>query len=148
MSDKSKDFDEWFKKYTACVRCGNDTSMRLAASNAWYIQDSRIKELEAEVYRLNAYTISGYQIVLKDFEAENAELKNQVQFHKEMHQKSIVLKEKYCEEITSLQSEKAILIEALETHDCQIGSTYFDGEDRTVSECHFCTALSKARGNK
>jgi hypothetical protein len=48
MSDKTRDFEHWFKKYMACARCGNDTSIRYAASNAWYAQETRIKELEGE----------------------------------------------------------------------------------------------------
>lgn len=34
---QAREFEDWWKQWTACPRCAMDTSMRTAASNAWHI---------------------------------------------------------------------------------------------------------------
>lgn len=42
-------FDEWYGTYTACTKCRTHEPTRLAASNAWYIQQFEIDSLQQEI---------------------------------------------------------------------------------------------------
>ena len=45
------------------------------------------------------------------------------------------------------EAEKALQLvtKQLDMHDCIKGSSYFDGEDRVVTDCHSCDEVKRAR---
>lgn len=42
-------FDLWFGQYTQCPRCHTSDAVRMTASNAWYVQQGKIEDLEKEI---------------------------------------------------------------------------------------------------
>jgi hypothetical protein len=46
-------------------------------------------------------------------------------------------------QLAELQAQAEMLTEVLKSHYCLLGSKYFDGEDRVVTECSACQALSR-----
>jgi hypothetical protein len=45
--------------------------------------------------------------------------------------------------LTDLEAKIAMLVELVDDHDCFVGSTYFDSEDRKVTGCRKCDAVAE-----